>query len=127
MIRLASSPMPHVSNAVQSVLNLLTSEQSLTSPHRPLHRPIPAPEPNPEPDPAPDRQIANRYSLSPAVWDELFHAVLARLEGCVDDAFIQAEKLPEPQRSDATKTAVLDCVHAMKQLHFSLTCERQKI
>lgn len=122
MIRLASMPMPHITNVAQSVLKVLASKQSPDA----QHRPIPAPEPNPEPNPAPDAPLASsQFTLSPVIWDELFDAVLIRLEGCVDEAVNDAEILPVPQRSDATKIAVHECIEAMKQLHKNLTLERQ--
>lgn len=65
-------------------------------------------------------------NISPADWDELFHAVQTRLENCVDDALDKGSDMPLNKRHAATKAAVLECVDAMRQLHASLTLERQE-
>lgn len=94
---------------------------------QPLHRPIPAPEPDPEPNPGPD--AITRLSggiISATDWDELFHAVQVRLEQCVSNALDKQPELALQHRHELTKVAVLQCVDAMKQLHQSLTLERQQ-
>ena len=123
MIRLANAPMPHVTRMAHSVLEMFSVKSNTSN----MHRPIPAPEPNPEPNPAPDASlIALRSSIAPDDWDELFHAIQTRLEVCVDDALNNSPELPLQVRHSLTKAAVLDCVASMKNLHASLTVERQR-
>ena len=94
---------------------------------QPMHRPIPAPEPDPEPNPGPDAIKQFRDGIISATdWDELFHAVQVRLERCVSDALDKQPELALQDRHEVTKVAVLQCVEAMKQLHHSLTLERQQ-
>ena len=117
MIRLASTPMtptPHVTSVAQSVLGLFSSKGSPSK----MHRPIPAPEPSPEPNPEPDAALrAIGSKIAPDDWDELFRAVQARLERCVDDALIKEPELPLHSRHELTKQTVLECVESMQQLH----------
>lgn len=126
MIRLASTPMPHVTSPAYSVLDLFRSKDMPYD----IHRPIPAPEPNPEPNPGPDaaskRERDAHPNITPADWDELFRAVQVRLEQCVGDAIDKAPELALHDRHQVTKTAVLQCVEAMTQLHAALTLERKE-
>jgi hypothetical protein len=123
MIRLASTPMPHVTRMAQSVLDVFRNQDVSNT----LHRPIPAPEPNPEPNPEPDAgPLAARASIAPDDWDELFHAIQTRLENCVDEALNQVPELPLHERHEVIKAHVLDCVASMRQLHASLAVERMK-
>lgn len=122
MIRLATPLMPHVNSVAQSVLDMFPNKQNPNA----LHRPIPAPEPSPEPNPEPDAMLREiRASIGPDDWDELFRAVQARLESCVDDALTNAPQLPLHSQHEITKKVVLECVESMKQLHAALTKERQ--
>lgn len=125
MIQLASTPVAHVTNTTPSVLDLFRGKDVSAT----LHRPIPAPEPNPEPNPGPDAAKRSASSgdstISPADWDELFHAVQVRLEQCVGQAIDKSPELPLHDRHEVTKKAVLECVEAMQQLHAALTLERQ--
>ena len=122
MIRLANTPIPHVTGAEQSVLGLFRSKGSAEN----MHRPIPSPEPDPEPNPGPDARLQKvGSSISPNDWDELFRAVQARLERCFDDALIKEPELPLHSRHELTKQMVLECVESMQQLHAALTVERQ--
>ena len=122
MIRLANAPMPHVTRMAHSVLEMFSVKSSTSN----MHRPIPAPEPNPEPNPAPDAGlIALRSSIAPDDWDDLFHAIQARLEGCVDEALNKGAEQPIHVRQSLTNAAVLDCVASMRQLQASLAVERQ--
>ena len=122
MIRLANSPVPHVTSVAQSVLDLFCAKTDSTH----MQRPLPAPVANSEfklaPDPGP---VAKKGTISPDDWDDLFHAVQTRLETCVDEALNNSLVLPLPKRHAVTKAAVLDCVASMKHLHASLTLERQ--
>ena len=123
MIRLASTPMPHVSSVAHSLLDLFRIQSDL----QPMHRPIPAPEPDPEPNPAPDAvQQKNHPNITSEDWDQLFRAVQARLEHCVGDALDKAPELALHDRHTVTKAAVLECVEALKQLHMALTLERKE-
>ena len=122
MIRLANAPIPHVTRMAHSVLQMFSIKSNTSN----MHRPIPAPEPNPEPNPAPDAGlIALRASIAPDDWDDLFHAIQTRLEGCVDEALSKGAELPLHVRQSLTKAAVLDCVASMRQLQASLAVERQ--
>ena len=122
MIRLANAPMPHITRMAHSVLDMFSVKSNTSN----MHRPIPAPEPDPEPNPAPDAGlIALRASIAPDDWDDLFHAIQTRLEGCVDEALSNGAELPLHVRQSFTKAAVLDCVASMRQLQASLAVERQ--
>lgn len=136
MIRLASSPIKHVTDIRQSVLDLFRSKNlsALSSQvtQSIMHRPIPAPEPNPEPNPGPDgvtpstrTSQTNADYISAEDWDLLFHAAQARLAHCVDHALHTNSQLPVPDSLAITKAAVLECLSDMKRLHASLTIERQ--
>ena len=120
MIRLANMPMPHVTRMAHSVLDGFSVNSHLTPHHRPI------PEPDPEPNPGPDAAMVSRSSnIAPDDWDKLFQAIQARLEACVNDALNKSLELSLLKRHSVTKAAVLDCVESMKQLHASLTVERQ--
>lgn len=121
MIRLANTPMPHVTDVAQSELGLFRSKGIAQN----MHRPIPAPEPNPEPNPGPDANFLTvRPTISPDDWDELFHAIQKRLQNCVSDALVLAPELPLHSRHELTKQTVLECVESMQQLHAALPVER---
>jgi hypothetical protein len=134
MIRLANTPMPHVTCMAQSVLDVFRAKTMLNN----MHRPIPSPEPDPEPNPGPDAARQNGQarkaampispvvhgSISPADWDELFRAVQVRLAHCVSDAVPQAPELPLHDQRAVTQAVVLDCVEALKHLHAALVSER---
>ncbi|NQW94430.1 MAG: hypothetical protein HQ446_10445 [Polaromonas sp.] len=122
MIRLVKQPMLHVINAEQSVLSWFRSKGLA----RNMHRPILATEQDPEPNPGPDASFQTvGSSISPEDWDELFRAVQARLESCVDDALTKAPETPLHSGHEVTKKTVLECVESMKQLHAELTVDRQ--
>ena len=134
MIQLANSQKLHVTRVAHSVLDLFRNKNSsqptpLLTQHT-MHRPIPAPEPNPEPNPGPDgvtqSKLTSRDYISAEDWDELFHAVQARLEHCVGEALLKTPQIALHDRYAMTKAAVLECVSDMKQLHVSLALERQK-
>ena len=118
MIRLANSPMPHVTSMSQSVLDMFRVKSNSNL----MHRSIPAPEPNPAPDG--DLEV-NHFNILPDDWDELFHAVQTRLENCVEVAFSKASELPLHENLAVIKADVLDCVASLRQLHDSLILERQ--
>jgi len=91
-----------------------------------MYRPIPEAQPEPVVRPAADAtQATGRGNITPVDWDDLYHAIQVRLENCVNDALDKAPELPLQVRQAATKTAVLECVGAMRQLHASLILKRQ--
>lgn len=121
MIRLATIPALHANRTVKSVLRLFGSTSSLNVAQRP---PV-SPEPNAKPSlEASSVAVLQRPSIPPDAWDDLFQAVVMRLENCVDDPFVKSQNSPPQDRSAATKIAVLECVEAMKQLHSSLAHKR---
>jgi hypothetical protein len=122
MIRLASTPVPHVTSVAHSVLDLFR----INGEPQTMHRPIPAPEPNPEPNPGPDAVWQHSQgNITSADWDSLFLAVLARLENCVSDHPIPAQQLPLYDPRVVVRATVLECVSALQQLHVALSHERQ--
>ncbi len=122
MIRPANPFLSRVTSTAYSVLASPSSDMPNS-----MHRPIPAPEPNPEPNPAPDAAWPNDHAnIAPADWDQLFHAVQARLEDCVSDSLLRTPGLALRDKQAVTKTTVLECVEALKQLHAALTLERQQ-
>ena len=127
MIQLAQTASQCPNRAAPSVLDTFRAEHMASA----LHRPIPSPEPDPEPNPGPDAinngHINGNSNISAADWDELFHAIQARLEHCVSDAFHKAPELPAHERQEVIKATVLQCVEAMQQLHAALTTERAEI
>jgi hypothetical protein len=72
-----------------------------------------------------------RLTIAPTDWDLLFHAIQVRLESCANEFGVEVElqaqgrELVLQDRRATTRFAVLECVDAMKQLHASLTYERQ--
>ena len=123
MIQLANTPMPHVALMESSVLGLFRSKGSSHLMYRPTSPTQLAPETSHMTD---GMMSSNHGNITPTDWDELFHAVQTRLENCVDDALNHAPELSPGKWHAATKTAVLECVDAMRQLHASLTLERQE-
>lgn len=138
MIRLASLPPKQVTDIRQSALDMPDSQNA--SPLSPqvtqpvMHRPIPAPEPNPEPNPGPDDGTPSKgishtvmNHISDADWDQLFHAVKARLLAqCVDEALHKNAQLALLDSLAMMKAAVLECVNDLTLLHASLKIERHK-
>ena len=121
MIQLAGAPTPHVAPTERSVLGLFRSKGASQL----MSRLTPATQLEPVVSPAVAAQASGHGNISPADWDELFHAIQARLENCIDNALDNAPELPLNERHAATKTTILECVDAMRQLHASLTLERQ--
>ena len=122
MSQLASTPMPHVNSAAPSGLRVSSVKNILDM----APRPIPAPEPDPEPNPAPDGMAeASHLDIATVDWDELFHAVTARLEGCVNGTAVQKLVDQVPGIAQSVQTTVLECVSALNQLHAALVRERQ--
>ena len=122
MNRLTAIPALHATKTVNSVLRLFGGSSSSSS----VVQLLPA---TPELDAQMNSEvraavISSRPSIPPDAWDDLFHAVLTRLENCVDDPFVKTKNSPQLERTAATKTAVLECVQAMKQLHLSLSHKR---
>ena len=92
----------------------------------------PAPKPNREPNPQPDAaigvrsaQIAQTSHISPADWDELFHAITARLEACSGTA--RLTHVPEHMLgvTASLQVAVRECAASLQLLHMALVRERQ--
>ena len=117
MITMAQTPLKYASGTAHLPTDTRYTNKELWA----LHRPIPAPEPDPEPNPAPDAAgQAGRGCINRTDWDTLFRAVQARLEACVGDAQLRQPQLVLFDRHSVTKTAVLECVQAMTQLHAEL-------
>ena len=122
MIRLANTPMPHVTNMSRSILDMFRIKDLPNN----MNRPIPSPEPNLESNFGPDANYDSGHgNISPADWDELFRAVQVRLEHCVSDALHKAPELALHARHEVTRTVVQECVEAMRQLHAALVLERK--
>ena len=122
MIRLAAIPALHATKTVNSVLRLFGGSSSPSSVVQ--HSPT-----SPELDARMNLEerataISVRPSIPPDAWDDLFNAVLTRLENCADDPFVKTKNSPPLERNVCTKTAVLECVQAMRQLHLSLAHKR---
>ena len=122
MIRLANTPMPHVKSAARSVLQIFRGKEiSYMTPN-----PVSAAERNPESNPAQDSMAGEPHlDIAPNDWDELFHAVTARLEGCVSNTKMQGLADKVPATAQSVQTTVLECVSALNQLHAALVHERQ--
>ena len=129
MVRLTVTPSPHVKYAMNLVLNSFRSQYTPNAVHQPLYEPEPQPQfysmphaqAHTQPQPA---QSVPSCNMTPNEWDVLFHAVLVRLENSVSD---ELGKTPEPlweHSSKSTKTSVLDCVAALRQLHDASTTVR---
>ena len=121
MIRLANTPLRHVTSKTLSVLDMFRVKCRPNN----MHRPIPAPEPDPEPNPAPDEAPNVTYSnIPPDDWDELFYAIQARLMTSVND-LNKSEGKVLVWSNGHEKKAVLECVEAMTKLHSALKHDRQ--
>ena len=117
MITMAQTPQQYAPGTAHLPTDTRYTHKEMSAPHRP----IPAPEPDPEPNPAPDATgQAGRGHINCTDWDMLYRAVQARLEACVSDAQLRQPQLVLFDRHSVTKTAVLECVQAMTQLHAEL-------
>ena len=118
MIRLANMPMPHVNSTAHSVLDMFRPNTTLEN----IQCAAPAPE-------VIHRQGAvlktQGVFIVPADWDELFAAVQTRLENSVGDTLNHSSALPLQDQKSMVKKAVLECVEALRHLHYSLMLERQ--
>ena len=124
MIRLATSPEPHIVSNARSIFALFKRSNMTAT----THRSIPAPEPDPEPNPAPDAALNTREcDIDPSDWNVLFHAVTARLQASTGP-------VPLGQLRDhahghelgmtaSVQATVLDCVESMNLLHAALPRE----
>jgi hypothetical protein len=122
MIRLADTPTPHVTQVAQSVLGLFRSKGA----RHDMYDSIPADQPNPASTSEPvDIKSTGYGNISHTDWDELYHAIQVRLENCVNGGLDKAPQLVAPERLAATKTAVMECIDAMRQLHAALILERE--
>jgi hypothetical protein len=122
MIRLADTPAPHVTQVAPSVLGFLRSKGARND----MYRSIPADQPNLAFTSEPvEVKSTGHGNISHADWDQLYHAIQVRLENCVNDARDKAPQLAADERMAATKTAVMECVDAMRQLHAALILDRQ--
>jgi hypothetical protein len=136
MIRLASSPEPHVRATDRSPAVTLPSEPLVPklaagglesggkvpeSRSEPEQLSLPAIPALPEPAPA------SRPGVEIAVpdWDELFHAVEARLRASVDVSMVSGSiEKPLAGVTGDVQLVVLECLTALRQLHTALTHER---
>ena len=57
-------------------------------------------------------------------WDQLFHAVEARLRNCVGKQLSKTPQLPLQDPAALVEAVVLECVAALDQLHTALKRER---
>lgn len=130
MISQADSLTPHVAQPAASVPGLFRSKGSRNN----MYRPLPAAQPEALSHLKPGTSTGSRHesshanghsNITHADWDELYHAIQVRLENCVNDAPDKPPQLPPNDRHAATKMVVLQCVDAMRQLHVSLTLERE--
>ena len=133
MIQLASAPdlsqQPHNASTAGFILTMFKDPSRLDSSIPSIHAPRPDPErnPDPEPNPEPDSAVSAKHSdITPADWDTLFHAVIARLETCAGHAPLA--QMPEHALGvTATLQATLrECVASMNWLHAALLRERQE-
>ena len=86
---------------------------------------VTVPRPDPEPNPEPDSAVTAPHSdLSAADWDELFHAVVARLQACtgLDPKARQPEHLLGVTAS--LQVTVQECVTSLNWLHAALPRDR---
>ena len=121
MIRLANTPVRHVTSKTLSILDMFRVSCNSIN----MHRPIPAPEPDPEPNPAPDEAPNVAYSnISPDDWDELFYAIQARLMTSVKDVNKSEGKVLVWSNGNEKKV-MLECIEAMTLLHRALRHDRQ--
>ena len=118
MIRLSNMPMPHVINMAHSVLDMFR----VNSP--PENKQCAASAPEVIHGQSAVLRIQGSF-ISPADWDELFVAVQARLENCVDSTLHHSSTLSLQDQKSIVKKTVLECVDAMQRLHHSLNSERQ--
>lgn len=124
MIRLASSPIPHHENLAHAAARMLGSEQimrTLTGCQTEF------PAASVAPGPHSDINIPD--------WNDLFHAVEARLIQCVSstntaNSATGSSKALRGVLGDAAAGGVggtvLECVAALNQLHAALTSERER-
>ena len=63
-------------------------------------------------------------SIAADDWDELFHAVQARLLDCVGKRLSKTPELPLQDPAALVEAVVLECVAALDQLHTALKRER---
>lgn len=130
MIRLATSPEPHAVRASPSVLTMFSATHKTSTQPYSLHAPRPEPEPNPEPNPEPDTAVSAQHDehagITVADWDELFHAVIARLQACAGVA--SKEHAPEHRLGAVAslQVTVQECVASLNWLHAALPRERQQ-
>ncbi len=63
-------------------------------------------------------------SIAADDWDQLFHAVEARLRNCVGKQLSKTPQLPLQDPAAVVEAVVLECVAAFDQLHAALKRER---
>ena len=127
MIRLAISTEPHSLQSAYTAFPMFKARKSTETELWGSHTPRPMPEPNPEPNPEPDAAVSVQHSaLAQDDWDQLFHAVVARLQACAGaDAFQQA---PDHRlgMSASLQVTVQECVVSLNWLHAALLREREQ-
>ena len=116
MIRLANTPMPHATITAHSVLgmfrvnNTLKGVQCATPDAEVIHGLV----------------AASKFrgsSISPADWNDLFVAIQARLENCVNNTLNHESVQPVQDQKSMVKKVVLECVEDLRHLHNSLPLE----
>lgn len=143
MIRLASSPEPHVKSMALTASMEFNSRGSLrqAKPCSPEPEAIQAPPLCVQAAAIVDARLvadalrpvplastlASNPSLEIAIsdWDDLFHAVEARLKAAVETRPEQALAAQPPGAASVVQTVVLECITALDQLHVALMHERQ--
>ena len=118
MIRFASLPVPHSPSAPHSVVdrfNVNNTAQNMTQPGTTSGSGLKASSV------LLAGQPSSKLCITPEEWNELFSAIQARLENCVNDlVFAKTPEMSLIARKAHTKQAVLECVQAMRVLHMQL-------
>ena len=90
------------------------------------HSPVLVSTTNSTPHFVPDELASAAHSnISPADWNELFHAIEVRLENCIGDDPVKTPELTQEDRLGAIRANVRECITAMQQLQVALDVERQ--
>ena len=127
MIRIGSSHNPLTARSAGAALISFRSNDAPAADQPNVHAPRPDPEPNPEPDSAVHGQLPD---ISPADWDILFNAVVARLEACTGPAPL--EQLPEHVPAhvkgviQSLQATVRECAESMRLLVAALPRKQQQ-
>lgn len=139
MIRLASSPVPHVKSLARTALMVLNSRNNMRKAQScssgaatpvtngsPVHAGVDAVDAAAGPAPLAGALTANQpLDIAIPDWDDLFHAVEARLKAAVEMTPAQALASQPPGAAGEVQVVVLECLTALDQLHVALMHERQ--